>query len=190
MALTGELGRIDDELRRAYAGDCWHGPPLREVLKELSATKARGLHPQLAHSAWALVNHLAAWVEVVALRVIEHRAIATPDAGDFNFDSNLESQFSPLAEQLQARASHLLHRINSRGNAIRSWVCGTPPRDDKCNGAYLGSLMGRPSGRTGWGGHAAGQESPQPDHPSPWTRGAVEVGAWPWSFVVRFDLLL
>jgi hypothetical protein len=33
MALTGELARIDDELRGAYDGDCWHGPPLREVLK-------------------------------------------------------------------------------------------------------------------------------------------------------------
>jgi hypothetical protein len=83
MALTGELARIDDELRRAYDGDCWHGPPLCEVLKGLTAASARALHPQLAHSAWALVNHLAAWVEVVALRVIEHRAIATPDAGDF-----------------------------------------------------------------------------------------------------------
>jgi hypothetical protein len=83
MALMGELARIDDELRRGYDGDCWHGPPLREVLKGLTATKASALHPLLAHSAWALVNHVAAWVEVVALRVIERRAITTPDAGDF-----------------------------------------------------------------------------------------------------------
>jgi hypothetical protein len=80
MTLTGELARIDDELRRAYDGDCWHGPPLREVLKGLTATKARATHPQLAHCPWALVNHVAAWVEVVALRVIERRAITTPNA--------------------------------------------------------------------------------------------------------------
>ena len=83
MPLTGELARIDDELRRAYDGECWHGPPLREVLKRLTATTARSLRPPLAHSAWALVNHVSAWVEVVALRVIEWRAIATPEAGDF-----------------------------------------------------------------------------------------------------------
>jgi len=83
MALPGELARIADELRRAYDGDCWHGPPLREALKGVTATKARALRPELAHSAWALVNHLAAWVEVVTRRVIERRAIATPAAGDF-----------------------------------------------------------------------------------------------------------
>jgi hypothetical protein len=83
MPLTGELARIDDEPRRAYDGDCWHGPPLREALKGLTATKARALRPQLAHSTWALVNHVAAWVEVVAMPLIERRAIAMPEAGDF-----------------------------------------------------------------------------------------------------------
>jgi hypothetical protein len=81
--LTGELARIDDELRRAYDGGCWHGPPLREVLKGVTAGKAAAKHPQLVHSIWALVNHLAAWIEVVALRITERRAITTPKAGDF-----------------------------------------------------------------------------------------------------------
>jgi uncharacterized damage-inducible protein DinB len=81
--LTGELARIADELRRAYDGDCWHGPPLREVLKGVSAVSAAAKHPRLVHSIWALVNHLSAWVEVVARRITEKRAIMTPDAGDF-----------------------------------------------------------------------------------------------------------
>jgi DinB superfamily len=83
MPLTGELARIDDELRRAYDGDCWHGPPLREVLTGVTAATAAARHPQLAHSVWALVNHLSAWVEVVALRISEWRVIASPAAGDF-----------------------------------------------------------------------------------------------------------
>ena len=83
MPLTGELGRIDDELRRAYDGDCWHGPPLRTVLDGVTARTAAARHPELAHSIWGLVNHVAAWVEVVALRIAEWRAIETPDAGDF-----------------------------------------------------------------------------------------------------------
>jgi hypothetical protein len=83
MPLTGELARIDDELRRAYDGDCWHGPPLREVLKGVTAEAAAARHPQLVHSIWALVNHLAAWVEVVASRIVEWRPIESPDAGDF-----------------------------------------------------------------------------------------------------------
>ena len=80
---TGTLARIEDELRRAYDGDCWHGPPLREVLQGVSAETAQASHPQLAHSIWALVNHVAAWVEVAARRITERKAIMTPDAGDF-----------------------------------------------------------------------------------------------------------
>jgi hypothetical protein len=83
MPLTNELARIDDELRRAYDGDCWHGPPLREVLSGVTAAMAAARHPRLAHSTWALVNHVSAWVEVVTLRITEWRAIVTPEAGDF-----------------------------------------------------------------------------------------------------------
>lgn len=83
MVLTGELARIDEELRRGYDGDCWHGPPLREVLKGVTAADAAREHPQLAHSAWVLVNHLAAWVEVVARRITEWRPIGEPAAGNF-----------------------------------------------------------------------------------------------------------
>jgi hypothetical protein len=83
MPLTGELARIDDELRRAYDGDCWHGPPLRAVLEGVTAEVAAAKHPQLAHSIWGLVNHLAAWVEVVAQRIAEGRSVTAPEAGDF-----------------------------------------------------------------------------------------------------------
>jgi hypothetical protein len=83
MPLTGELARIDDELRRAYDGGCWHGPPLRAVLQGVTAPTAAAKHPQLAHSIWALVHHLTAWVEVVTRRISERRAVETPDAGDF-----------------------------------------------------------------------------------------------------------
>ncbi len=68
MPLTGELTRIDDEIRRAYDGDCWHEPPFREFLKDVTAVTAAARHPQLAHSIWELVEHVSAWVEVVTLR--------------------------------------------------------------------------------------------------------------------------
>lgn len=83
MSPTNELARIDDELRRAYDGDCWHGPALREVLKGVPATQAAAKHPQLVHSIWALVNHLGAWVGVAADRITEWRPITEPDAGNF-----------------------------------------------------------------------------------------------------------
>ena len=109
MPLTGELARIDDELRRAYDGDCWHGPPLREVLKGVSAKAAAAKHPKLAHSIWGLVNHLAAWVEVVATRATERRAIMTPDAGDFPPATDTsEKAWSAALENLDRQHRNLL----------------------------------------------------------------------------------
>jgi hypothetical protein len=64
MPLMGGIARIDDELRRAYDGDCWPWPPLRKVLRGVTAATAAGRNPQLVHSIWALVSHFAAWVEV------------------------------------------------------------------------------------------------------------------------------
>ena len=83
MPLSGERARIYDELRRAYDGDAWHGPPLREVLKGATGARAAAQHPRLTHSVWVLVNHLAAWTEVVAQRITEWRAIGEPEAGNF-----------------------------------------------------------------------------------------------------------
>jgi hypothetical protein len=109
MPLTGELARIIDELRRAYDGDCWHGPPLREVLKGIPASQAAAKHPQLVHSIWALVNHLAAWVEVVANRITEWRPITGPDAGDFPpVTDTSEAAWSAALDNLDRQHRHLL----------------------------------------------------------------------------------
>src|SRR5262245_39456912 len=81
--MTTETARIDDELHRAYGGACWHGPPLREVLTGVTAEVAARKHPALTHSIGALVNHIAAWTEVVRLRIEQRRALAEPAAGDF-----------------------------------------------------------------------------------------------------------
>jgi hypothetical protein len=83
MALSPESIRIADELARAFDGDSWHGSPLLEVLKDVTAPQAAAKHPQLAHSIWGLVAHLTAWIEVVTLRLTERRPIHTPLAGDF-----------------------------------------------------------------------------------------------------------
>jgi hypothetical protein len=112
MPLTGELARIDDELRRAYDGDCWHGPPLRAVLQGVTAKVAAAKHPQLVHSIWALVNHLSAWVEVVVLRIAEGRAVMTPEAGDFpGVTDTGEPAWAAALEDLDRRHRRLLDVI-------------------------------------------------------------------------------
>jgi hypothetical protein len=83
MSMTNGLARMDDEVRWAYGGECWHGPPPCEILRDVTAATAAARHPQLAHSIWSLANHVAALVEVLSLRMVEWQAIELPNADDF-----------------------------------------------------------------------------------------------------------
>ncbi|AMV23717.1 DinB superfamily protein [Gemmata sp. SH-PL17] len=117
MPPTGERARVDDELRRAYDGDCWHGPPLLEVLQGITAQTAAVQHPQLAHSIWALVNHLAAWIEVAARRITEWRAITEPDAGNF----------PPVTDTSGAAWAATLNDLDRRHQTLLSVVANLAP---------------------------------------------------------------
>jgi hypothetical protein len=109
MPDTDEITRIDDELRRAYDGDCWHGPPLRELLKGVAAEAAAAKHPKLAHSIWGVVRHVTVWVEVVARRVTEWRPITVPDEGDFPAVSDTsEAAWSAVLDELDRQHGKLL----------------------------------------------------------------------------------
>jgi uncharacterized damage-inducible protein DinB len=53
--------RIADQLRRAFAGDAWHGPAVEELLEDVDAARAAARPIRDAHSIWELVLHIAAW---------------------------------------------------------------------------------------------------------------------------------
>jgi hypothetical protein len=119
MPLTGELIRIDDELRRASDGNCWHGTPLREILSGVTSQTAAARHPPLAHSIWAPVNHVAAWVEVVTLRVARWCVIEAPDVGDFPpATDNGHAAWSATLADLDRRHGELL-RVGDGPEASR-----------------------------------------------------------------------
>ena len=82
--MASELARINDELRRAYDGDAWHGPPLLEVLKGVSANLAAAKVQGISHSIWELVNHLTVWLDIVARRTLEPKPVADAGTDDFS----------------------------------------------------------------------------------------------------------
>lgn len=53
---------IIDQLHRAYAGEAWHGPSLREILTGVAAPVAKAKPIPGAHSIWELVLHINAWM--------------------------------------------------------------------------------------------------------------------------------
>ena len=53
-----ESERIADPLRRAWEGEAWHGPPLKEILAGVTAAQAAARPAAAAHSIWEIVHHI------------------------------------------------------------------------------------------------------------------------------------
>jgi uncharacterized damage-inducible protein DinB len=58
-----ECRRIADQLRRAFQGQAWHGPALRELLTNVNAEQANARPVKSAHSIGELVLHIDVWAK-------------------------------------------------------------------------------------------------------------------------------
>jgi uncharacterized damage-inducible protein DinB len=64
-----EVARIGSQLKRAFEGEAWHGPSLKELLAGVNAEQAAARPFSGAHSIWEIVLHIAAWEGVVTRRL-------------------------------------------------------------------------------------------------------------------------
>jgi uncharacterized damage-inducible protein DinB len=106
-----EIQRIDDQIKRAYSGEAWHGPSLKEALAGVTADQAAARPIANAHSIWEIVNHLSAWTRVVQERM-QGKPSRQPVEGDFpdagdtseaawrNTLAALESNYEALRKEL------------------------------------------------------------------------------------------
>jgi uncharacterized damage-inducible protein DinB len=77
-----EVERILDQLRRAFAGEAWHGPAVLEALAGVTAEQAHSRLLSGAHTIWELVQHIAVWESVGRRRLEGDRAaieISSPE---------------------------------------------------------------------------------------------------------------
>lgn len=56
-----EIERILDQYKRSWEGDAWHGPSLREVLVDVTASEANARPIAGAHTIGEIVQHLSYW---------------------------------------------------------------------------------------------------------------------------------
>jgi uncharacterized damage-inducible protein DinB len=62
--------RVGESIERAVSGPVWHGPPLADLVGDVTAEQAAE-HPIAgAHSIWELVLHMTAWTEIVRERLV------------------------------------------------------------------------------------------------------------------------
>lgn len=69
--------RLLDQLNRAFGGEAWYGPALRNLLDGVSEQQAKE-HPIAgAHSIFELVVHARTWMDVVARRIATTEEVLT-----------------------------------------------------------------------------------------------------------------
>ena len=76
--MSGELKRLEEQLRRALEGEAWHGPSLLESLAGVSAAQAAARPIAGAHSIWELVLHLGSDYSLVLRRLSGDGRQVTP----------------------------------------------------------------------------------------------------------------
>lgn len=122
-----EIQRILDQMDRAFAGDAWHGPPLKTLIEGLSAEDA-SKHPiHGGHSIWELVHHLTAWNTIVREELGGAAAQISP-----------EVDWPPVWEATQIEWQRAVQKLVDARSRLRQTVAGL--RDDQ--------LDERPSKRT------------------------------------------
>ncbi len=98
-----ETYRINSQLKRAYEGEAWHGPSLRELLDGVTAEQAAARPLPNAHSIWELVNHVIAWEQIVRQRLEGKAVLEIPDEMNFppvndTSDASWQTALQALAE--------------------------------------------------------------------------------------------
>jgi uncharacterized damage-inducible protein DinB len=138
MPLDVEI--LADQIGRAFWGESWHGPSVREVLEGVSAEDAAA-HPIAgAHSIWEIVLHMTGGYTLVLRRVRgEHAQLSSEEAWPpvpaVSSEAWRESQHAldQLNQQLQSAVrafptERLSQELGSEYSAYTQF-CGAPQHD-------------------------------------------------------------
>jgi uncharacterized damage-inducible protein DinB len=135
-----DLENIADQISRAFRGESWHGPSVREVLAGVSADDAAAHPIPGAHSIWEIVLHLTSGYRLVLRRVRGEHAQLSPEeewppVPEPASDAWHESQHTldELNQQLQSAvrafpAERLSQELGSEYSAFMQFS-GTPQHD-------------------------------------------------------------
>ena len=115
--IMSEVERILDQLKRAYEGNAWHGPSIREVLAGVTAAQAHARPLENGHSIFELVQHIAVWEDVGRRRLTGDRAqiaISTPE------------DWPPPEEPSEAAWERAKAALDRRHQALVEAISSTP----------------------------------------------------------------
>ena len=119
-----EINRILDQMDRAYSGEAWHGPDVKQLLEGLSADDAAKHPVPGAHSIWELVNHMAAWNSIVQRK----------SQGEVP-EVTTEIDWPPVWEASEIAWKRALENLAESRTRLRNYV--KTLRDDQLDGPIL-----------------------------------------------------
>jgi uncharacterized damage-inducible protein DinB len=112
-----EIGRLADQLQRAFYADAWCGPALLETLEGVTAAEAAARPLARAHSIWEIVSHLSGWKRVVHRR-LEGELVRLPKEGDWpRVTDTSEQGWQDTLSRLKSRHDALLAAVRGMDDA-------------------------------------------------------------------------
>src|SRR6266550_3022074 len=112
-----EIERILDQFKRAFEGEAWHGPSVREALQGVTAEQAQARPLASAHTIWELVHHIAVWENVGRRRLEGNRAA---------IDISSPEDWPPLGDTSAAGWEQSKAALNRNHEALREAIARVP----------------------------------------------------------------
>lgn len=107
-----EIKRIQSQLRRAFEGQAWHGPSVRELLADVTAEQATARPLPRSHNIWEIVLHIAAWERVVRRRL----------EGEITGDLPGEEDWPPVRDQAAEAWQQALQALERGHQELREAI--------------------------------------------------------------------
>jgi uncharacterized damage-inducible protein DinB len=101
-----EIEKLTSLLKRTFEKGAWHGPSVKEVLKDITAEVAERRLPN-THSIAELVAHMISWRYYVIHRLEGNNSFTVTD--EMNFPK--EKKWSSLLEELEESQQKLLQSV-------------------------------------------------------------------------------
>lgn len=113
-----EVARIEDQFRRSFEGEAWHGPSVLEALEEVTAEKAAARPLDDAHTIWEIVLHMTATHELVSRRLKGHSTALTPEEDWPSVDTTGEEAWHSALTALGDSYSGLRQAISQLSDSL------------------------------------------------------------------------
>jgi uncharacterized damage-inducible protein DinB len=107
-----EIERIIDQLKRAYDGESWTGPPVMEVLRDIEPEKAASRPIPGAHNIWEIISHMNSTIQVVVRRLKGEAAKLTVEEDWPRVTDTSKRSWEDLLDRLKASHNELLIEIS------------------------------------------------------------------------------